>query len=479
MSKKLERITLRSEDFAKWYTDVVRNGELFAYGPVKGTIIFKPYGFAIWENMRKILDEKFAQLGVQNALFPLLIPKSLFQKEKDHIEGFSPEIATVTKVGDKILSEELYIRPTSEVLFGQYFANELQGYRDLPMLYNQWVNILRWEKTTRPFLRTSEFLWQEGHTIHAESEEAKNFTRTILDIYEGFAKSNLCLPVIAGQKTTFEKFAGAKETYTIESLMQDGQVLQCGTSHYFEDNFSKVFNIKFTDKDNKVKFANSTSWGVSTRLIGAIIMTHSDDRGLLLPPDVAPYQVAILPLNNKEVTEKYTNDVKNLLSKNYRVYVDNSDKSLGFKSANAEIKGFPIRIEVGPKDIENKQVVIVRRDTSEKQFVKFDDIEKTINNLLKLYKENIYKIALEKRVDKSVVINSFVDYKKAIENKNILVYTMFCGDVDCEKTIKEETQTVSRCLPFTITDDIKKQLKNNCFKCNKKDAKVTIFGRAY
>ncbi|AHF61435.1 hypothetical protein P344_06320 [Spiroplasma mirum ATCC 29335] len=474
MSRKLEKITPRDENFAQWYTDIVVNADLISYGPAKGTMIFKPYGYAIWENIQKYLDQKFKELKVTNVYFPLLIPKSLFDKEKEHIEGFSPEIATVTKVGDKKLEEELYIRPTSEVLFGTFFAKEIQGYRDLPLLYNQWVNVLRWEKTTRPFLRTSEFLWQEGHTIHANAQEAKDFTLKILDVYSKFAEEALLLPVIRGQKTEREKFAGALETYTIESLMYDGQALQCGTSHYFGQNFAKPFDIKFTNQDNQLEYAYSTSWGVSTRTIGAIIMTHGDDHGLVLPPMIAPTQVMIVPVKNDDTLLTVAEQIKKQLG-NFRVVIDESEKSFGYKLANAEIKGIPVRIEIGPRDLEQESVIITRRDTFEKVQVKISEVLATVNKLFTEISANLFNRALANRQQRTIKVNSYEEYKEILKQKNALFLVPFCGALACENIIKEETQTVSRCIPFDISQDVSEQ----CFRCDNPAQYLVYFARAY
>ncbi|ELL44816.1 proline--tRNA ligase [Spiroplasma melliferum] len=474
MKRKLEKITLREVDFAQWYTDIVLNADLIAYGPIKGTTIFKPYGYAIWENIQKILDAEFKKNGVKNVYFPLLIPKTLFNKEKEHIEGFSPEIATVTKVGDKVLDEELYIRPTSEVLFGTFFSKEIQGYRDLPLLYNQWVNVLRWEKTTRPFLRTSEFLWQEGHTIHSSKQEAQQFTLKILDIYATFAEKTLLLPVIKGQKTEREKFAGAEETYTIESLMYDGQALQCGTSHYFGQNFSKAFDIKFANQKNTLEYAYSTSWGVSTRLIGGIIMTHSDDNGLVLPPQIAPIQIMILPINNDSNEQLSAAQQLQKKLQKYRCEIDQSDKGFGFRAANAEIKGIPLRIEIGPRDLAQQQVTIARRDTFEKITVSWAEVEKVVSDLLVQIATNLYQKALNNRHQRTKEIDNYSEYKKTLAKMNGLFLVPFCGRIECEDTIKAETQTTSRCIPFDAPTK-----KTTCFHCGQPSTNLVYFARAY
>ncbi|WP_425379092.1 proline--tRNA ligase [Spiroplasma endosymbiont of Polydrusus pterygomalis] len=474
MKRKLEKITPREVDFAQWYTDIVLNADLIAYGPVKGTTIFKPYGYAIWENIQKICDVEFKKVGVKNVYFPLLIPKTLFNKEKEHIAGFSPEIATVTKVGDKVIDEELYIRPTSEVLFGTFFSKEIQGYRDLPLLYNQWVNVLRWEKTTRPFLRTSEFLWQEGHTIHATKTEGQQFTLKILDIYANFAEKTLLLPVIKGKKTEREKFAGAEETYTIESLMYDGQALQCGTSHYFDQNFAKAFDIKFANQKNELEYAYSTSWGVSTRLIGGIIMTHSDDNGLVLPPEIAPTQIMILPISNDSDEQLSAACQLQKKLKSYRCEIDQSDKGFGFRAANAEIKGIPLRIEIGPHDLAQEQVTIARRDTFEKMTVTLSKVEKTVADLLQKIATNLYQKALKNRQQRTKEIDNYSEYKKTLAKMNGLFLVSFCGRIECEDTIKAETQTTSRCIPFDVPPK-----KTKCFHCGQPAINLVYFARAY
>ncbi|MFW4370961.1 MAG: proline--tRNA ligase [Spiroplasma sp. hy2] len=474
MKRKLEKITLREVDFAQWYTDIVLNADLIAYGPVKGTTIFKPYGYAIWENIQKILDAEFKKNGVKNVYFPLLIPKTLFNKEKEHIEGFSPEIATVTKVGDKVLDEELYIRPTSEILFGTFFSKEIQGYHDLPLLYNQWVNVLRWEKTTRPFLRTSEFLWQEGHTIHSSKQEAQQFTLKILDIYATFAEKTLLLPMIKGQKTEREKFAGAEETYTIESLMYDGQALQCGTSHYFGQNFSKTFDIKFSNQKNTLEYAYSTSWGVSTRLIGGLIMTHSDDNGLVLPPQIAPIQIMILPINNDNDEQLFAVEQLQKKLHKYRCEIDQSDKGFGFRAANAEIKGIPLWIEIGARDLAQQQVTIARRDTFEKITVSWTEVEKVVSDLLDQIATNLYQRALDNRHQRTKKIDNYSEYKKTLAKMNGLFLVPFCGRIECEDTIKAETQTTSRCIPFDVPTK-----KTTCFHCGQPATNLVYFARAY
>ncbi|WP_338985357.1 proline--tRNA ligase [Spiroplasma endosymbiont of Diplazon laetatorius] len=474
MANKMEKITSRDVDFSQWYTDVVKNAGLMDYGPVKGTMIFKPHGFAIWEQIQKFLDQEFKKLDVQNVYFPLLIPEKLFLAEKEHVEGFAPELATVTKVGNKELGENLFIRPTSEVIIADFLSREIKSYRDLPIRYNQWANVMRWEKTTRPFLRSSEFLWQEGHTFHASKQEAKDMTLQILEVYSRIANEVLLLPVVTGRKTEKEKFAGAQETYTIESLMYDGQSLQSGTSHYFGDNFSKAFNIKFQNKEQKEENAYSSSWGASTRLIGAIIMTHSDDFGLVLPSKVAPIQVSIIAINDSEEVMNVSNDLKSKLSSDYRVELDKTDKSFGFKISEAEIKGVPIRIEVGPRDLKDGVVTISRRDLRNKVQVKLEEVESYIQKEIIEHDKNLYNKALENRNSKTFKADTLEEYKAIIETTPGFVLVPFCGEISCENDVKQKTATNSRCIPEGI-----EQVKSKCFNCNKDSNMMVYFARAY
>lgn len=472
-NKKMEKITSRETNFSQWYTNVVVNAKLIEYGPVKGTIIFRPYGYAIWENMQKILDAEFKKLGVENVYFPLLIPESLFLKEAKHIEGFAPEVATVTQVGNKVLEEKLFIRPTSEVLLADFFQKEVKSYRDLPLIYNQWVNVMRWEKTTRPFLRTSEFLWQEGHTLHNNPEEAEKFTLKILDIYQKFLDQVLMCPVIAGKKTEFEKFAGAKDTYTIEALMHDGQALQSGTSHYFADNFSRAYDIKFQNKNGDLEYAYGTSWGVSTRLIGALIMIHSDDFGLVLPSKIAPIQIAIIPVNDEPEVLKTAQSLATKLGK-YKIKVDETEKSFGFKISEAEIKGIPLRIEIGPRDLAQKQVTISRRDQRTKMTVKLTELNKKIDSLMTEYDQNLYDLALKNLKSRISHVETLPEYVKQLKEKQGFVLVPFCGRVECEQDVKKKTSTNSRCIPFDV-----EQTPGKCFNC-KMDSKLRVyFARAY
>src|SRR5690625_2347274 len=395
------------DDFGQWYTDIVKQAELVDYGSVRGTMIIKPYGYALWENMRDVIDQKIKDTGHTNVYFPLFIPESLLQKEKDHVEGFAPEVAWVTHGGDDELGERLCVRPTSEVLFCEYFSNNIHSYRDLPMLYNQWANVVRWEKTTRPFLRSLEFLWQEGHTCHATHEEAAEETDRMLETYAEFCEDYLAIPVIKGKKTEKEKFAGAKYTLTIESLMHDGRALQTGTSHLFGTGFAEAFDITYLDKDGKDQYVHQTSWGITTRMIGALIMVHGDNRGLVIPPRVAPTQAMIVPIaQHKEGVLDKAYDLKNQLGEVARVDIDASEKMPGWKFSECEMKGYPIRVEIGPKDIEKNQVVVVRRDTNEKEFVSLDDIASKLPVILEEIQENLFNKALEHRENKTTVVKN-------------------------------------------------------------------------
>ncbi|MCT4596682.1 MAG: proline--tRNA ligase [Vallitalea sp.] len=473
--KLVEAITSMNEDFAQWYTDVVKKAELVDYSSVRGCMVIKPYGYAIWELLQRQLDDRFKETGHENVYMPMFIPESLLQREKDHVEGFAPEVAWVTHGGTEKLTEKLCVRPTSETLFCEHYSNEIQSYRDLPKLYNQWCSVVRWEKTTRPFLRSLEFLWQEGHTAHATAEEAEEETIKMLNLYAKFCENVLAIPMIKGQKTEKEKFAGAKATYTIESLMHDGKALQSGTSHNFGDGFAKAFDITYTDKDNKLSYVHQTSWGMTTRLIGAIIMVHGDDNGLVLPPAVAPTQVMIVPIMQKKegVLEK-ANEVKEALSKVARVKLDDSDKSPGWKFSEHEMKGVPLRVELGPKDIEKNQAVIVRRDTREKYFVTLDELEDKIVELL----EDVQKSMLEKarihRDEHTYTATSMDEFAKTVQETPGFVKAMWCGDRACEDKIKEDTGATSRCMPFEQED-----IADVCVCCGKPAKKMVYWGKAY
>ncbi|BDX52447.1 proline--tRNA ligase [Metamycoplasma equirhinis] len=476
--KKIEKITPQSEDFAKWYTDVIKNGDLMAYGATKGSIIFKPLSFGIWDNIRLHLDKEFKKVGVQNVYLPLLIPESLLTKEKEHLEGFNPELATVTEVGGKKLAEKYFIRPTSETLFGDFFKNEINSYNDLPLIYNQWVNVLRWEKTTNPFLRTREFLWQEGHTMHSCPKEAQKLTTKMLNIYKKFVSDYLAIPVIDGQKTEHEKFSGADFTFTIEAMMKDGKALQAGTSHYLGQNFTIPFDISFKNKENKLENAYGTSWGVSTRLLGALIMTHGDDRGIIIPPKIAPIQIDIIEMfaSKEPKVHELALNIKSVLEKaNFNVQIDNSDKGAGFKAANSEIHGTPLRIEIGPRDLLENRTLFVRRDTLEKFYVPISEVKTAAKNILKDIQSNLLTLAQQRLVNNIVNVNNFNDFKTAIENGK-WVLAAFDGNATDEIKIKELTGASTRCIPFILPITPK---NNVCFYTGKKTNRYVLFAKAY
>ncbi len=474
--KMVEAITSRDEDFAQWYTDIVKKADLIDYSSVKGCMIIRPYGYAIWENMQKILDKMFKDTGHENVYMPMFIPESLLNKEKDHVKGFAPEVAWVTYGGSEKLQERLCVRPTSETLFCEHYANIIHSHRDLPKLYNQWCSVVRWEKTTRPFLRSREFLWQEGHTVHATAEEAVEETERMLNIYADFCKNSLNMPVIKGRKTDSDKFAGAVATYAIEALMHDGKALQAGTSHYFGDGFAKAFNMTYTSKENKLEYVYQTSWGVTTRLIGAIIMSHGDDNGLVLPPAVAPIQVIIIPVNqHKEGVLEKAREIAAELKDKYRVKIDDSENSPGWKFSEYEMKGVPLRLEIGPKDIEKNQCVIVRRDNREKSFVDLNNVQSTIEQLLKAYGENIYNIAYENMEKRTYDCTSMEEIIQKLEtNGDGFVRAMWCGDPACEEKIKEVTGVGSRCIPFD-----QKHISDTCVCCGKPAKQMVYWGKAY
>lgn len=471
MGTYVKDITDRDVDFAKWYTDVVKKADLVDYSSVKGSMIIRPYGYAIWENMVNVLDKEFKRLGHENVQMPMFIPESLLNIEKEHVEGFAPEVAWVTYGGSEKLDERMCVRPTSETLFCDHFKKIIKSYRDLPLLYNQWCTIVRWEKTTRPFLRSREILWQEGHTMHATAKEAKEETLRMLKVYEDFQRNYLALPVIVGKKTEKEKFAGAEETYTLEAMMYDGVALQNGTSHYFGSHFAKAFGIEFLDKDNKLKTPYQTSWGVTTRMIGAIIMTHGDDRGLVLPPKIAPIKVVVIPIGNvdNELTQ-----VKEILTKaNISYKIDNSDKTPGYKFAEAEVKGYPIRIELGRRDLDNGFTTIVRRDTLEK--IKIDNLNNLadkIKETLDLIQQSMYDRALKRR---DSMIHEAKNYEEflSLAKKNGFIKINWCGNTECEDKIKEDTKMKSRCI---IEDE---PTNGVCCVCGKEAKHKIYFGRQY
>lgn len=473
--KAVAEITPRDVDFAKWYTDVVKKTDLVDYSSVKGCMIIRPYGYAIWENIQHTLDTMFKRTGHQNVMMPMFIPESLLNKEKDHVEGFAPEVAWVTHGGSERLSERLCVRPTSETLFCEHYANIIRSYRDLPKLYNQWCSVVRWEKTTRPFLRSREFLWQEGHTMHATAEEAERETLQMLDIYAEFCEKYLAIPVVKGRKTDKEKFAGAMATYTIEALMHDGKALQSGTSHNFGDGFAKAFDITYLDKDNQLKYCHQTSWGMSTRIIGGIIMTHGDDNGLVLPPAIAPVQVIVVPIAQfKEGVIDAAQSVKERLSKIVRTDIDVSDNSPGWKFAEYEMRGVPVRLEIGPKDIENGQCVLVRRDTGEKTFVPLDEIEERVPELLADITKSLYQKALDRRENMTYVAHDMDEMCDVAANKPGFIKAMWCGDLECEEKLKEVADVTSRCMPFDS-----EPVSDTCVCCGKKATKLVYWGKAY
>ena len=472
--KLVEAITSMDEDFAQWYTDVVKKAELCDYASVKGCMVIKPAGYAIWENIQHELDRRFKETGVQNVYMPLFIPESLLEKEKDHVEGFAPEVAWVTHGGLEPLQERLCVRPTSETLFCDFYAKDIHSYRDLPKVYNQWCSVVRWEKTTRPFLRSREFLWQEGHTAHATAEEAEARTIQMLNLYADFCEQVLAIPVIRGQKTDKEKFAGAEATYTIESLMHDGKALQSGTSHNFGDGFAKAFGIQYAAKDNTLQYVHQTSWGLTTRMIGAIIMVHGDNNGLVLPPRIAPTQVVIVPIQQqKEGVLDKAFALKDVLS-NFRVKVDDSDKSPGWKFSESEMRGIPVRVEIGPRDIENNEAVLVRRDTHEKITVSLDEIEAKISELLDTIQSDMLERARAHRDSHTYVATTYDEFVKTINEKPGFVKAMWCGDQACEDKIKEDTAATSRCMPFA-----QENLSDKCVCCGKPAKKMVYWGRAY
>lgn len=473
--KMVEEITSMDEDFAKWYTDVVKKAELCEYTSVKGCMVIRPYGYAIWENIQHIMDSMFKATGHENVCMPMFIPESLLEKEKDHVEGFAPEVAWVTHGGSEKLEERLCVRPTSETLFCEHYANIVHSYRDLPKLYNQWVSVVRWEKTTRPFLRTREFLWQEGHTIHATAEEAQEETIRMLNVYAEFCEKYLAMPVVKGVKTAKERFAGAEDTYTIEALMHDGKALQSGTSHYFGDGFAKAFDIQFTGKDNKLHHPFQTSWGTTTRLIGAIIMTHGDDNGLVLPPAVAPIQLVIIPIaSHKEGVLDKANELKNKLASVCRVNLDDSDNSAGWKFSEYEMKGVPLRLEIGPKDIENNRCVVVRRDNGEKIFVSLDELEAKIPELLEAVRDGLYQKAIDRRAAMTFTARDYAELKDIADNKPGFIKAMWCGDRECEDKLKDELGITSRCIPFE-----QEHLSDTCVCCGKPAKHMLYWGKAY
>ncbi|HLR59230.1 MAG TPA: proline--tRNA ligase [Pseudogracilibacillus sp.] len=473
--KFVEKITAMEDDFAQWYTDVVSEAELIDYGPVRGTMIMRPYGFSLWESVKEELDSKIKDTGHVNVSFPLFIPESLLQKEKDHVEGFAPEVAWVTHGGDSELGERICVRPTSEVLFCEYYSKHIDSYRDLPKLYNQWSNVVRWEKTTRPFLRSLEFFWQEGHTAHATAEEAEEETLRMLEVYADLLENYLAIPVLKGTKTDSEKFAGAEYTLTVEALMHDGQALQSGTSHMFGDGFAKAFDIKYLDKEGKQQYVHQTSWGMTTRVIGALIMVHGDNRGLVIPPKMAPTQALIVPIaQHKEGVLDKAYDLRDKLADVIRVDIDGSDHMPGWKFNQSEMKGYPVRIELGPKDIEKDQVVLVRRDTGEKEFVPMNELEARLPMLLDEIQQNLFDKALAHREEKTSVATNMDEFKTALKENPGFIKAMWCGKESCEEKIQEETGATSRCIPFE-----EEHLSDKCVCCEEEATHMVYWARAY
>ncbi|MFC4559958.1 proline--tRNA ligase [Virgibacillus kekensis] len=471
----VEKITAMEDDFAQWYTDVVKQAELVDYGQVKGTMIIKPYGYAIWENVKDELDNMIKATGHSNVSFPLFIPESLLQKEKDHVEGFAPEVAWVTHGGEEELAERIAVRPTSEVLFCEYYSKNIHSYRDLPKLYNQWGNVVRWEKTTRPFLRSSEFHWQEGHTAHATDEDASNETDRMLGVYADLVEEYLAIPVIRGRKTESEKFAGAKYTLTIEAMMHDGKALQSGTSHHFGSGFAEAFNITYLDENGESQHVHQTSWGLSTRIMGALIMVHGDNRGLVVPPRIAPTQAMIVPIaQHKEGVLDKAYDLRDKLKNVARVDIDGSDKMPGWKFNEYEMKGIPVRVEMGPKDIEKEQVVLVRRDTGEKEFVKLSEVEDRLPKLLDEVQQNLYNRALEHRNERTFTATNMEEFSKVLEETPGFIKAMWCGEEACEDKIQEETSATSRCIPFE-----QEKVADHCVCCGKEAKELVYWAKAY
>ena len=475
---KNKAITSRTEDFARWYDDVVRAAKLATYSGVKGCVILEPNGYAIWENIQKVLDGMFKETGHQNVNMPVFIPESLLMKEAEHVEGFAPEVAWITHGGHNELEERLCFRPTSETLFSEYYANTVKSHRDLPKLYNQWVNVCRWEKETRPFLRSREFLWQEGHTIHETAKEAEEETLRMLLVYKKFFEEYLAIPAIVGQKTEKEKFAGAEYTYTIEALMYNGVSLQSGTSHYFGQKFSKPFNITFSNKNNELEYVYQTSWGVSTRMIGGLIMVHSDDNGLVLPPKIAPRQVAIVPIKMEEnVMAKAEEILAKLSAAGITAFIDRSDKSPGFKFAEHETNGIPVRIEIGPKDLEQNILTVARRDTREKMTVSIEeDIVAYVKELMENIQNNLFEAAKKRRDELTFTATNMEEFEKIMKAQPGFVKAMWCGDQECELKIKEIRGTKSRCIPFEHEQE---HIADTCVCCGKPAKTMVVWGIQY
>jgi prolyl-tRNA synthetase len=473
-------ITKQSEDFGRWYIDVVRRAELADYSPVKGCMVIRPYGYAIWELMQQALDRRFKATGHVNAYFPLFIPESLLMKESEHVQGFAPQVAWVTQGGNETLEERLVVRPTSETIIGTMYAKWVHSWRDLPILINQWANVVRWEKVTRLFLRTTEFLWQEGHTAHETAEEAHEETLKMLGVYKDFAETELAMPVIDGQKTESEKFAGAERTYSIEALMRDGRALQAGTSHNLGQNFAKVFDITFQARDKSVQYVYGTSWGVSTRMIGGVIMTHGDEGGLILPPRIAPYQVVIIPIprgNWKETIVPKAHEIRDqLVARGIRVTIDDRDSQTpGWKYNEWEMRGVPLRMEIGPKDLDKAQVVLARRDTREKSFVPMDGLAAQVEGMLAAIQRALYDRAVQFRTEHTTETDSYAEFKQIMDGRPGFVIAPWCGSAQCEADIKAETQATIRNIPFTA----KPATGKTCLKCDAPATTHAWFAKSY
>ena len=472
--KKNKAITSRDVDFAQWYTDIVRNAKLASYSNVKGFTVFEPNGYAIWENIQAVADKRFKELGHQNIMMPMLIPESLLNKEADHIEGFAPEVAWVTHGGNKKLEERLCVRPTSEVLFCDYYKDAIKSYRDLPKLYNQWCSVVRWEKETRPFLRTREFLWQEGHTMHATAEEAMKETDQMLEVYREIYEDYLAIPVVAGKKTESEKFAGADYTLTVEAMMYNGVALQSATSHYFGNGFAKAFDVKFVNKNNEEEYCYQTSWGLTTRSIGGLIMCHGDDNGLVLPPRIAPKKVAIITYSDDLLDKAY--EIRDMLNKGGIVaYVDDSEKSAGFKFAEAEVQGIPFRIEIGKRELENNKIVVARRDNFKKEEVSLDtDLVTYFKEQIDVMHNDMFNRAKKRMEEKTYICHNMDEVKEVMENHPGFIKAMWCGDEACEEKIKEIRGTKSRCIPFE-----QEKVDTKCVCCGKEAKDMVIWGIQY
>lgn len=476
--KFVREITARDVDFAQWYTDIVLKAEMADYAPVRGCMVIRPYGFAVWEKIKEHADSRFKATGHTNAYFPMLIPESLLQKEVDHFEGFSPEVLWITHGGDEELAERLIARPTSETMINTMYSKWVQTYRDLPVLINQWCSVFRWEKTTRPFLRTVEFLWQEGHTVHETYDDAQEETLRMLEIYRQVIEDEMAVPVILGLKSESERFAGADATYTLEAMMHDGKALQSGTSHNLGQNFANMFDIQFQDREGKLATAWTTSWGISTRLIGGLIMVHGDDRGMVMPPRVAPTQVVIVPIaQHKEGVNEKATDLFDALKDRFSVELDDrAQYSPGWKFNQWELKGIPLRIEIGPKDIEKNQVVFVRRDTNEKSFVPMENIADAVGDMLDTIQKDMFEAAKARREEKTFSVDNFDDFQAKLDGQNVFLKGMWCGDAECEAEIKEKTGATIRCIPF---EEEQEELSDVCVHCGKPAKHMVYYAKAY